>query len=196
MSPMSEIETEGQLPAGVAAVIRPIAAAHGPTAALRVLDPLRRHQLECVLDRAPEAEADVLVIDLPPGARVPADAGGASPVLVLSDDAAMAADQALAGVLRRAASARQIAAAVAALAEGLQVREPREGSAAVGPLTPREVEILARVGDGLSNKAIARNLGISAHTVKYHLEAVFAKLGVRSRAEAVSQGVRRGLIVL
>ena len=63
-------------------------------------------------------------------------------------------------------------------------------------LTPRELEILAQVGEGLSNKSIARRLSISAHTVKYHLEAIFAKLGVRSRAEAVTRGLRHGLLIV
>ncbi|MBV9747244.1 MAG: helix-turn-helix transcriptional regulator [Acetobacteraceae bacterium] len=63
-------------------------------------------------------------------------------------------------------------------------------------LTPREIEVLALVGDGHSNKAAARRLGISQHTVKYHLEAVFTKLDVRTRAEAVREGLRRGLVEL
>ena len=61
-------------------------------------------------------------------------------------------------------------------------------------LTPRELEILGQIAQGLSNKSIARRLGISAHTVKYHLEAVFTKLSVRSRAEAVTRGLRTGLL--
>jgi DNA-binding NarL/FixJ family response regulator len=125
--------------------------------------------------------------------------------LVLSDDPAHAADAALAGVLPAGAGERQVMAAVAALAEGLVVRTPalREppGFAPRDPpgrplLTPREVEVLALVGQGLSNKAIARRLAISAHTVKYHLEAMFGKLGVRSRAEAVTRGLRLGVHVL
>ncbi len=63
-------------------------------------------------------------------------------------------------------------------------------------LTPREMEILRCLGDGMSNKAVARALHISAHTVKFHLEAVFAKLGAASRAEAVAKGLRQGLIML
>lgn len=119
-------------------------------------------------------------------------------LLVLSDDPALIADRSLAGVLPRNASARQIVAAVAALSEGLVIRPaaPATLDRPAPVLTPREGEILARIGEGMSNKAIARRLGISAHTVKYHLEAVFAKLAVRSRAEAVSQGVRRGLVHL
>jgi two-component system nitrate/nitrite response regulator NarL len=58
-------------------------------------------------------------------------------------------------------------------------------------LTPREIEVLSAVGEGLGNKAIARKLDISLHTVKFHLEAIFRKLGVRSRAEAVAKGLTR-----
>ncbi|MGQ0639556.1 MAG: response regulator transcription factor [Gemmatimonadaceae bacterium] len=64
------------------------------------------------------------------------------------------------------------------------------------PLTPREAEILAMLADGLANKAIAARLTISAHTVKTHVQSLFAKLGADSRAEAVAVGVRRGLILL
>src|SRR5262249_22163099 len=63
-------------------------------------------------------------------------------------------------------------------------------------LTPREVKVLAMVAEGLSNKTIARRLGISEHTVKFHVSSIFAKLGVSSRTEAVTLGVRRGLIML
>ena len=73
---------------------------------------------------------------------------------------------------------------------------PRSAAADLSVLTPRELEILACLGEGMSNKAVARRLGISAHTVKFHLEAVFAKLGATSRAEAVAKGLRRGLILL
>jgi DNA-binding NarL/FixJ family response regulator len=63
-------------------------------------------------------------------------------------------------------------------------------------LTNREREILALLADGLGNKQIAARLGISANTVKTHLELLFDKLGVSSRAEAVATGVRRGLLLL
>ncbi len=64
------------------------------------------------------------------------------------------------------------------------------------PLTNREREILALLADGLGNKQIAARLGISTNTVKTHLELLFEKLGVSSRAEAVATGVRRGLLLL
>lgn len=177
-----------------------------PRVALLIRDALRRRALERALAPVAMTAADVLVLDLRAGEKLPAEAAtfdGA--LLVLSDDAAFAADPALAGVLPAASGERQVAAAVAALAEGLMVRAPglREapGFAATEPagrplLTPREVEVLAAVGQGMSNKAIARRLGISAHTVKYHLEAVFTKLDVNSRAEAVTRGLRLGVQIL
>ncbi|PYO48130.1 MAG: hypothetical protein DMD72_08235 [Gemmatimonadetes bacterium] len=63
-------------------------------------------------------------------------------------------------------------------------------------LTNREREILALLADGLVNKQIAARLGISANTVKTHLELLFDKLGVATRAEAVATGVKRGLLLL
>ena len=69
---------------------------------------------------------------------------------------------------------------------------PREGTA----LTPRELDVLRLVAHGLGNKEIAADLALSTHTVKYHLASVLAKLGVRSRTEAVSRGIRTGLLPL
>ena len=63
-------------------------------------------------------------------------------------------------------------------------------------LTTRELDVLRLVARGLGNKEIAADLGITTHTVKYHLAAVLEKLGVRSRTEAVSLGVRKGLVPL
>lgn len=183
-----------------------------PHVMLLVTDPLRRRQLE--RDLSPVAsgagDADVMVVHLGTGQSLPVEAtrfDGA--LLVLSDDPKLNADPGLQGVLPSAAASAQILAAIAALAEGLTVRLPgqapeqadRSGfappEAASRPLlTPRELEVLALVGEGMSNKTIARRLGISAHTVKYHLEAVFTKLAVRSRAEAVTRGLRHGILVI
>ena len=63
-------------------------------------------------------------------------------------------------------------------------------------LSNREQQILALLADGLINKQIAARLGISTNTVKTHLELLFDKLGVATRAEAVATGVRRGLLLL
>jgi DNA-binding NarL/FixJ family response regulator len=64
------------------------------------------------------------------------------------------------------------------------------------PLTAREREVLELLSEGLSNRQIADRLGISEHTVKFHVASVSGKLGASSRTEAVSRGVRRGLITL
>ncbi len=66
----------------------------------------------------------------------------------------------------------------------------------VEPLTPREHEVLSLVADGLRNREIAERLGITEHTVKFHLAAVFGKLGATSRTDAVRRGFRLGLIQL
>jgi DNA-binding CsgD family transcriptional regulator len=63
-------------------------------------------------------------------------------------------------------------------------------------LTPRELDVLRLVAHGLGNKQIAAELELSTHTVKYHLASVLAKLGARSRTEAVSRGIRTGLLPL
>ncbi|MEL7331645.1 MAG: response regulator transcription factor [Cyanobacteria bacterium J06560_2] len=64
------------------------------------------------------------------------------------------------------------------------------------PLTPREVEVLNRLADGLTNRAIARALNISEHTVKFHISAILSKLSASSRTEAVAVGIRTGLVML
>lgn len=66
----------------------------------------------------------------------------------------------------------------------------------VEALTPREHEVLSLVADGLRNREIAGRLGITEHTVKFHLAAVFGKLGATSRTDAVRKGFRLGLIQL
>ena len=63
-------------------------------------------------------------------------------------------------------------------------------------LTPREVEVLALLAEGLSNKAIAERLGISDQTVKFHVAAICGKLGAANRTDAVRRAIRRGLVSL
>ena len=63
-------------------------------------------------------------------------------------------------------------------------------------LTVRELEVLALVAEGLDNRLIGRQLGISRATVKHHLEAIYAKLGVHGRMEAVREGMRKGMVPL
>ncbi len=113
-------------------------------------------------------------------------------------------------VLRGDATAGELGAAMAAAAAGLVVLHPDAlrvppapatvsgPSGAIGelPLTPRELEILEMMAEGMSNPAIAAHLGISGYTVKFHVASILAKLGAASRTEAVTLGVRRGLISL
>ncbi len=63
------------------------------------------------------------------------------------------------------------------------------------PLTPREVEVVQLIADGLSNKLIADRLDISEHTAKFHVNCVVQKLGKQNRAGAAVEAVRRGIIV-
>ena len=81
--------------------------------------------------------------------------------------------------------------------DAVVLAEPRGGVEPLSePLTPRELEVLALVAEGLSNKAIADQLGISDQTVKFHVSSIAGKLGAVSRTDAVRRAVRRGLIVL
>lgn len=64
------------------------------------------------------------------------------------------------------------------------------------PLTPRELQVLEMVGEGLSNKAIAERLGISDQTVKFHVASIGGKLGAANRTDAVRRAVRQGLLTL
>jgi DNA-binding CsgD family transcriptional regulator len=78
-----------------------------------------------------------------------------------------------------------------------RVRRPIDDQPVIAEaLTRREHDVLALVADGLSNREIARALGISEHTVKFHLAAIFGKLGASSRTEAVQRGLRIGIIDL
>lgn len=66
----------------------------------------------------------------------------------------------------------------------------------VDPLTDRELQVLQLLAQGLANKQIASQLGISEHTVKFHVSGIYTKLGATNRTEAVRLGVRNGLILL
>ena len=70
------------------------------------------------------------------------------------------------------------------------------GDALPEPLTPREIEVLELLAEGLPNKAIAERLGISDQTVKFHVASISGKLGATNRTDAVRRAVRRGLITL
>jgi len=114
-------------------------------------------------------------------------------------------------MLPRTAKPDEIITAIKAVTNGLAVL-PGEllttllsGTSLVGELlddndaprlTPREIEVLAAMADGVSNKAIARRLGISFHTAKFHVAAILSKLNADSRTEAVARAAQLGLVML
>lgn len=139
----------------------------------------------------------------------------ALPVVALLANVAVAGEAraaGAAGLLGRTTSGAQLAAAVTAAVHGLHVFDPdllpasallpapppipAEGAAPVEPLSNRELEVLRGMAEGLPNKQIARALGISEHTVKFHINAIMGKLGAQSRTEAVVRATRAGLILL
>ena len=159
-------------------------------------DPIRHQGLMAIIRGGGHAvvehhgEADVVLVD---GDSI--DQYGPPAVTLGGPDSGQA------GALPTDATAVQIDAALLAAAAGLIVRVPGlpspsfealdDGEAPL--LTPRETEVLAAIADGLSNKSAARRLGISQHTVKFHVESLFRKLGAVSRADAVRKGLRQRL---
>jgi two-component system, NarL family, response regulator YdfI len=136
-------------------------------------------------------------------------------LVILTDDVEklLAADAVRSGVraiLPREAKPEQIYAAIQASIAGLIVIHPdaldsllpteEEKQSEVDPsdqiLTPREIEVLRMIAEGMGNKEIASKLKISDHTVKFHISSTFTKLGAANRAEAVTLGIRRGLIMV
>jgi DNA-binding NarL/FixJ family response regulator len=157
-------------------------------------------------------DADVLVLTSPDYlSELDEDAPA---VLLLTDDLGAASqlmDMPVWGVLSLDASPEELSAAVRALGEGLWTGSPAllqdllerqpaalfdEGDPIVDPLTAREREVLQLAAEGLANKQIALSLGISEHTVKFHLSSLYTKLGATSRTEAIRAGARRGWVVL
>ena len=175
---------------------------------------------------APQVEAqqpDIVLLELELSddetlATLEALAAGAHPpaLVVLTDDthgtwAAEALRTGVQSILPRQAHASEIVAAIEAAAVGLVAlhRDTLESLLPMlssGPrvlpgssqqaLTPREIEVLSMLAEGLGNKVIAWRLGISEHTVKFHLGSIFTKLNASSRTEAVTLGIRQGLIMV
>jgi DNA-binding NarL/FixJ family response regulator len=106
------------------------------------------------------------------------------------------------GILPTESSAEELTAAIHALSQGLIVGtstllfESENEPLSHGPLTDRESEVLGLVAKGLANKQIAVALGISEHTVKFHVSSIYTKLNVTNRTEAVREGLRGGWVAL
>jgi DNA-binding NarL/FixJ family response regulator len=174
-----------------------------------VAEAIEREQPDVVVVALDGDDDDVLT-------AVTAGEGAHPALVVLADepDLAWATEALRAGaraVLPRDSEPSEIVAAVRAAAAGLialhpdvldsllppRPATPRARQGAPGQsLTPREVEVLRMLAEGLGNKEIATRLAISEHTVKFHVTSIFTKLNASSRTEAVTLGVRRGLIML
>jgi DNA-binding NarL/FixJ family response regulator len=177
-------------------------------------------QLSSLRELVDRNRVDVLVADTPTRellAEYRARHDRIALVVLLEGEDAEAPLQALgagaSAALDRSASRHEIMAAVKAAAAGLVVVPPallatllpeappaddvlKANGAGRARLTRRELEVLAAMADGASNKAIARRLGISFHTAKFHVAAILAKLDADSRTEAVAKAAQLGLVML
>lgn len=134
----------------------------------------------------------------------------ALPAVVLLSDETLARrvwDAGVRGLLHREIDGDVLAGALTTVSSGLAVVDPQfaitltgvasgEAPAPAAGLTPRELEVLALIAEGLPNKAIAGRLGVSEHTIKFHVNAMLGKLGAQSRTEAVTIATRAGLMTL
>jgi DNA-binding NarL/FixJ family response regulator len=158
-------------------------------------------------------DPDVILADWENGDELSSEISDGAPeaaLVVMADDPGLpgiaeALRSGVRAVLSRHSSASQIVAAIEAAAAGFVVLQPGDldgllinpqPASLAEPLTPREVEVLGMVAEGQSNKSIAHRLGISEHTVKFHVTSIMGKLNAGSRTEAVTQGIRQGLIML
>lgn len=174
-----------------------------------------------LVERVREMQPDVILVDLAqPDEQFPSivasleQADTVIVALVDEPDANWTSRALRVGVralLARESSAEEIHSAIQAASTGMVLLDPeivtdlvtrrrtdRAESALEGveELTPREIEVLRMMAEGLGNKEIAVRLGISDHTVKFHISSILAKVGASSRTEAVTLGIRMGLILL
>jgi NarL family two-component system response regulator YdfI len=152
--------------------------------------------------------------DLESVARVMTVAAGA-PIVLITDEVSRAdlrrlLHSGVRAVLGHEAAQHEILGAVKAVSAGLTALAPEHMDLLLPStaendesepwlheaLTARESEVLTMLAEGASNKEIASRLNISEHTVKFHVSSILAKLGATTRTEAVSRGVRQGLIVI
>jgi len=178
--------------------------------------------IDDALTQVEDLQPEVVLLDLdsPSDESLSAviQSGGAlvnsSLVILTEDPDSLAVDvlgSSLRAILPRYARPEEIIAAIQAAATGLVALHPdvfdsmlsriRPGQQSeLDPsgqiLTPREIEVLRMIAEGLGNKEIASKLSISDHTVKFHISSIFAKLSASNRAEAVTLGIRHGLIMV
>jgi DNA-binding NarL/FixJ family response regulator len=155
-----------------------------------------------------ESDADVIVTSASHASFADNDLDSVSSaaILFLNSDPLMVREMRRSarawGILPTDASADELCAAVHALSQGLIVGtsellfETESEPVSRGPLSERESEVLNLLSKGLANKQIAVALGISEHTVKFHVSSIYQKLHVTNRTEAVREGLRGGWITL
>jgi NarL family two-component system response regulator YdfI len=158
-------------------------------------------------------DPDVILADWENGDELSSEITDGAPeaaCVVMADDPGLsgiaeALRSGVRAVLPRHSNASQIVAAIEAAAAGFVVLQPGDldgllvnpqPASLAEPLTRREIEVLGMLAEGQSNKSIAHRLGISEHTVKFHVTSIMGKLHAGSRTEAVTQGIRQGLIML
>ena len=186
-------------------------AALGDDASLHVLAPVRRID---DIDWSNAPDAVVAAADARGAADVHHSLAGRVPLVLLCDAPPPLpwqhahGDASPLATVRSDASPEQLWAALRAVLAGLHAWSPGidldvntplapsgTGDEPSGePLTPRELEVFEVLAKGLSNRDIAGALGISAHTAKFHVAQILAKIGAATRAEAVAIGLRLGLI--
>jgi DNA-binding NarL/FixJ family response regulator len=176
------------------------------------------HGTRTIAQRVAELQPDVVLLDLEREysgfPTLPVIEGGLPMVALIdepeSDWTAQALRSGLRAILPRDAGMDEILPAIHAAYAGLVLLDPQAAhnlAARVrlssGPrmtaseeLTPREIEVLRMLAEGLGNRQMAQRLGISDHTVKFHISSILDKLGASTRTEAVTLGIRMGLILL
>jgi NarL family two-component system response regulator YdfI len=177
------------------------------------------HAVLAVAQYAAQLQPDVVLLDLenekhttfPALPRIPSS----FPVVALIDEpsadwTAHALRSGVRAILPRDSGADEILSAVQAAYAGLVLLDPEvthnltsripaptgQIATALDDLTPRELEVLRMLAEGLGNREMASRLGISDHTVKFHISSILDKLGASSRTEAVTMGIRMGIILL
>jgi two-component system, NarL family, response regulator YdfI len=178
------------------------------------------HSPLAVAQYAAQLQPDVILLDLenssgsdasPALPRIP----GSFPAVALIDQpsadwTAHALRSGVRAILPRDSGMDDILAAIQAAHSGLVLLDPDvtqnlasrvptqapQRAARLDDLTPREIEVLRMLGEGLGNREMASRLGISDHTVKFHISSILDKLGAATRTEAVTMGIRMGIILL
>lgn len=183
------------------------------TRSLRLVASLSKPQ--AISERASDLRPDIILADLDQESSLPLSSPFVIPVIVLIDNpdpgwAAEALRFGVKAILNRDRGHEEILCAIEAAGSELvvldaqvtrklaeRVRTPtRRDETPLDQLTPRELEVLGMLAEGLGNRQIADRLGLSDHTIKFHISSILDKLDASTRTEAVTTALRIGLILL